>query len=85
LTFGNSGRSSLNIPRRTQFDMSTYKTFKPTERVDVQFRADGFNAINHTQFFSLDSGVVTVVTTSPWVPMVLIKHEFWNFGLKMAV
>jgi hypothetical protein len=39
--------------------MSVYKTFKPTEKVDVQFRAEGFNVFNHTQFSSLDSSVVT--------------------------
>jgi hypothetical protein len=57
LTFGNSGRNSLNLPHRTNVDMSMYKTFKPTERLDVQFRAEAFNALNHTQFSSVNSGV----------------------------
>src|ERR1035437_126869 len=30
LTFGNSGRNSLNNPHRTNFDMSIYKIFRPT-------------------------------------------------------
>jgi hypothetical protein len=55
LTFGNSGRNSLNMPHRTQIDLSLYKTFKPTERVDAQFRAEAFNAFNHTQFSALNS------------------------------
>jgi hypothetical protein len=59
LTFGNSGRNSLNLPHRTQFDMSLYKTFKATEKVDVQFRAEAFNIFNHTQFSSLNSSVGT--------------------------
>jgi hypothetical protein len=59
LTFGNSGRNSLNYPHRTQVDMSLYKTFKPTDKVDVQFRTEAFNALNHTQFSSLNSGVGT--------------------------
>ena len=59
LTFGNSGRNSLTIPHRTQFDMALYKTFKPTERVDVQFRTEAFNIFNHTQFSSLNSSVGT--------------------------
>lgn len=87
LTFGNSGRNSLNIPHRTQFDMSVYKTFKPTEKVDVQFRAEGFNVFNHTQFSSLDSSVVTsgaagrdffMRATSAHKPRVL------QFGLKVV-
>jgi hypothetical protein len=57
LTFGNSGRNSLNLPHRTNFDTSLYKTFKPTEKVDVQFRAEVFNLFNHTQFSSVFSGV----------------------------
>jgi hypothetical protein len=37
--------------------MSLYKTFKPTEKVNVQFRAEGFNVFNHTQWWGLNSGV----------------------------
>ena len=59
LTFGNSGRNSLNIPHRTQFDMSIYKTFKLTDRVDIHFRTEAFNIFNHTQFSSLNSEVGT--------------------------
>jgi hypothetical protein len=50
LTFGNSGRNSLNGPHRINFDMSVYKVFKPTEKIDVQFRAEAFNIFNHTEF-----------------------------------
>lgn len=50
LTFGDSGRNSLNLPHRTNFDMSVYKVFKPTEKVSVQFRAEGFNIFNHPQW-----------------------------------
>ena len=50
LTFGDSGRNSLNIPHRTNFDMSVYKMFQPTERISVQFRAEAFNIFNHPQW-----------------------------------
>jgi len=59
LTFGNSGRNSLNLPHRTNFDMSIYKIFKPADKVDVQFRAEAFNVFNHTQFSSVNGGVGT--------------------------
>jgi hypothetical protein len=59
LTFGNSGRNSLNLPHRTNFDMSLYKAFKPTERFIVQFRAEAFNVFNHTQWSAVNSGVGT--------------------------
>ena len=60
LTFGNSGRNSLNNPHRTNFDMSIYKIFKPKEKVQVQFRAEAFNVFNHTQW----SGVNPYVSTT---------------------
>jgi hypothetical protein len=50
LTFGDSGRNSLNLPHRTNFDMAAYKMFQATERVSIQFRAEGFNIFNHPQW-----------------------------------
>lgn len=57
LTFGDSGRNSLNMPHRTNFDMSLYKSFRPMEKLNVQFRAEGFNIFNHTQWSALNTGV----------------------------
>jgi len=59
LTFGDSGRNSLNLPHRTNFDMAVYKVFKPTERIDVQFRAEAFNVFNHPQWNGVNSYVST--------------------------
>jgi len=50
LTFGNSGRNSLNLPRRTQFDMGLFKQFTLWRESAFQFRAEGFNVFNHPQF-----------------------------------
>jgi len=57
LTFGNSRRNSLNNPYRTNFDLSVYKMFKPTEKLSVQFRAEGFNVFNHTQWNGINSSI----------------------------
>jgi len=59
LTFGDSGRNSLNLPHRTNFDMAVYKVFKPTEKVSVQFRAEGFNVFNHPQWNGVNGYVGT--------------------------
>jgi hypothetical protein len=59
LTFGNSGRNSLNNPHRTNFDMSIYKIFKPKEKIQVQFRAEAFNVFNHTQWTGVNPYVST--------------------------
>jgi hypothetical protein len=81
LTFGNSGRNSLNMPHRTNFDMAVYKVFKPTEKMDVQFRAEAFNIFNHTQFVALSNSVGTsdfMRPTSAHMPRVV------QFALKLS-
>jgi len=50
LTFGNSGRNSLNLPRRTNFDMGLFKRFAIKESMALEFRAEAFNIFNHTQW-----------------------------------
>jgi hypothetical protein len=59
LTFGNSGRNSLNNPRRTNFDMSIFKVFKATEKINVQFRTEAFNVFNHTEWTGVNPYVST--------------------------
>jgi len=50
LTFGDSGRNFLNMPRRTNFDMSLLKHFKINETTGFEFRTEAFNIFNHTQW-----------------------------------
>lgn len=50
LTFGDCGRNSLNNPSRTNFNISLLKHFKVFGERDLEFRAEGFNIFNHTQF-----------------------------------
>ena len=50
LTFGNSGRNYLRNPGRVNFNMSLFKHFKPSDRLDLEFRTETFNIFNHTQF-----------------------------------
>jgi hypothetical protein len=50
LTFGDSGRNFLNNPSRTNFDMGLFKRFALTESRAFEFRAEGFNVFNHTQW-----------------------------------
>jgi hypothetical protein len=58
LTFGDSGRNSLNNTHWTNFDMALFKHFKFTERMSFEFRAEAFNVFNHTQWLPIagDSG-----------------------------
>jgi hypothetical protein len=50
LTFGDSGRNSLNMPRRTNFDMGLFKHFALGESKAFEFRAEAFNIFNHPQW-----------------------------------
>ncbi len=54
LTFGNTGRNSLNNPHRLNFDAALQKTFGITERANLMFRAEAFNVFNNTQFRIFD-------------------------------
>ena len=45
---GNVGRNALWGPKFGQLDMSFFKAFAITERVNLQFRAESFNFTNHT-------------------------------------
>ena len=60
-TFGNAGRDILTAPGLLELDGSLFKTFHFGERATFQFRAEFFNALNHTNF---GWPVVTTFTSS---------------------
>lgn len=49
-TFGNSGRNILRGPRFFNTDLGVVKNTKVTERLNVQFRGEFFNAFNNVNF-----------------------------------
>jgi hypothetical protein len=48
--FGNSGRNILRGPGLFNLDGSVFRTFKVSERFNLQFRAECFGATNTPQF-----------------------------------
>lgn len=50
-----SGRNFLYRAPINSWDLSLLKTIKVKERMNFQFRLDAFNALNHTQFDSVNS------------------------------
>ncbi len=50
-----SGRNFLYRAPINSWDMSLLKTIKIKEKMNFQFRLDAFNALNHTQFDSVNS------------------------------
>ena len=49
-TFGNAGRNILRGAGLNNMDVSLFKNTYVSEAVNLQFRAEFFNFLNHTQF-----------------------------------
>jgi hypothetical protein len=62
--FGNSGLGILSGPGQFNFDTTLGKQFRFTEKINVQFRAEFFNMLNHPQFSGISPGSGTGGTTS---------------------
>jgi hypothetical protein len=59
--FGNSGIGIVTGPGQFNFDISILKNTKITERVNMQFRADFYNAFNHPDFADPGAGAFGTV------------------------
>jgi hypothetical protein len=64
-TYGNVGRDTLIGPGVAEIDFSALKVVNVTERVRVQFRAEFFNILNHTNFGTPNTVVFTSATAGP--------------------
>jgi len=66
-TYGNVSRDALTGPRLAQVDFSAVKKSRITERVGLEFRAEFFNILNHTNFTTPNevvySSAPTITTT----------------------
>ncbi len=60
-TIGNIGRNSLRGPAFFQWDLSGMKNFVLTQKLNMQFRADTFNILNHPNFSNIDTGICSAV------------------------
>ena len=71
-TYGNLGRETITGPGFSDIDASIAKLFKPSERINLQFRAEFFNILNHANFFlpgrnvfAGSAGTITKLVSSP--------------------
>jgi hypothetical protein len=55
-TYGNAGRGTVQGPHIVNLDFDLLRSFKLTERLQMQFRVDAFNILNHTNFSQPDNG-----------------------------
>jgi hypothetical protein len=82
--FGNAHKNVLEGPGEKTADLDARKLFNLTERVNLEFRAEFFNAFNHAVFsqpdnFITDGPGATGVITSTVIPQRQIQ-----FALKLA-
>jgi hypothetical protein len=76
-TYGNLGRGVFSGPGLAELDMSLFKNTSVSEKVTLQFRAEFFNLINHTNLgtpnatvfsgasFNASAGLITTLATTP--------------------
>jgi hypothetical protein len=64
-TYGNAGRNILQGPGLAQTDLSLTKKFSLSERLNVQFRSEFFNILNHTNFNAPNPVVFASATGGP--------------------
>jgi len=64
-TFGNSGRGSFIGPRLVNVDTSFFKNIPINEQWSLQFRAEAFNILNHTNFDTPNMAIFSGSTISP--------------------
>jgi hypothetical protein len=66
--YGTTSRDFFRGPGRTNLDLALAKTTAITERVNVEFRVEAFNALNHAEFanpdITLTSGTFGQVTST---------------------
>ena len=78
--FGNSGRGVVNGPGFNNWDLAAIKNTRISERFSTQFRAEFFNAFNHTSFLGVSTSVNSSLfgqVTSTHDPRII------QFGLKL--
>jgi hypothetical protein len=64
-TYGNAGRNILQGPGLAETDVSLAKKFSFSERLNLQFRAEFFNLLNHTNFNAPNPVVYAAATGGP--------------------
>jgi len=86
-TYGNVGRNTLLGPGSVNMDFSLFRTFKVTERLVLQFRADAANLFNSPHFYNpgvndsnnnIDSGHFLEITSAK------NDERQFRFGLRLA-
>ncbi len=86
-TYGNSSRNSLRGPGFEEVDMSLFRNFFPEHRIHGQFRAEGFNILNHPNLANpvstLSSAAVGSITGTVATSSTNLGPRVFQFGAKI--
>ena len=87
-TYGNVGRDSLTGPGLAELAISLQKTTPVNERINLQFRAEFFNLLNHPNFGTPNTVVFSSSSSSPSPTAGLIASTATSsrqiqFGIKL--
>jgi hypothetical protein len=86
-TYGNAGRDILEGPGLLSVDASMFKNFRLVERANLQFRAEFFNVINHTNLGLPLVGTFTstgaVSPSAGFINYIATFSRQLQFGLKL--
>jgi hypothetical protein len=84
--YGNLPFNAITGPGRNNFDLALLKNFAVTERFRIEFRAEAFNAFNHTQFQG-NSNTGGISTSFGAGDFGQVKSAYdarqWQFALKL--
>ena len=84
--YGNLGRDTLVGPGLTSWDLSFLKDSPLNERINLQFRAELFNVLNHANFNAPNAIVFTPTGASPTAGIITstaTSSRQIQFGLKL--
>ena len=86
-TFGNLGRSTYSGPGLADLDLSLLKDTRITERAKMQFRAEFFNALNHTNLGTPNATVFSngaISSSAGIITATASTSRQIQFGLKLV-
>lgn len=78
---GNAGRNIIRGPGINNWDLAIFKNFQFTESIQLQFRAEAFNAFNHTQLNNPNNNIE--LTTQGGRVFSAKSPRIGQFGLKL--
>jgi len=86
-TYGTLGRGVYNGPGLANLDLSLMKTTSITERIGLQFRAEAFNLLNHTNYGTPNAIVFSGANISSTAGLITTAATYprqIQFGLKLT-